>query len=179
MPIKLALIGKPKSGKTTAIIKIINFLKEKGFKVGGFYTIEIKKDEKRIGFDIVDITTGQHGVLARIGEDSGIKVGKYGVRVKDLEIIGVKSLQQKIENFQVVIIDEVGPMELKSNLFRKAVSKLLCSDKPTLFSVHYKSDDFLVQEVKTRSKLYELTLDNREKMTSYLTSELIEFLSQK
>ena len=153
MPIKLSLTGRPKSGKTTTILKVVDSLKRKGFNVGGFYTIEVKKDEKRIGFEIVDILTGKHGVLAKVNEESRIKVGKYGVRVNDLEKIGVKSLQNEIENFHVIIIDEVGPMELKSDLFRKAVSQLLNGDKPILFSVHYKSDDALVQEVKTKSKL--------------------------
>ena len=51
MLVKLALTGKPKSGKTTAVLKLVDSLLKNGIKVGGFYTVEVKKNDKRIGFD--------------------------------------------------------------------------------------------------------------------------------
>lgn len=171
--LKLALTGKPKSGKTTAVLKLVDSLLKNGIKVGGFYTVEVKKNDKRIGFEIVDISTGKRGVLAGVDQESKIRVGKYGVKVEDLEGIGVKALEHGLENCQVLIIDEVGPMELKSELFRKVVHQVLNSDKSTIFTVHYKSSDDLVKEVKRKSNLYELTPDNREKIMSTLTDELM------
>ncbi len=64
-------------------------------------------------------------------------------------------------------------MELKSELFRKVVHQVLNSDKSTILTVHYKSSDDLVTEVKRKSNLYELTPDNREKIMSTLTDELM------
>ena len=173
MLVKLALTGKPKSGKTTAVLKLVDSLLKNGIKVGGFYTVEVKKNDKRIGFEIVDISTGKRGVLAGVDQESKIKVGKYGVKIEDLEGIGVKALEHGLENCQVLIIDEVGPMELKSELFRKVVHQVLNSDKSTVFTVHYNSSDDLVKEVKRKSNLYELTPDNREKIVSTLTNELM------
>jgi len=179
MPLKFALTGKPKSGKTTAVLKLLESLSKNGIKVGGFYTTEAKNNDKRIGFDIVDISTGKRGVLAGVDQNSEIKVGKYGVNVEDLERIGVRALERGLENCQVLIIDEVGPMELKSQLFRKIVRQVLNIDKSTVFTVHYKSSDDLVKEVKRKSNLYELTPDNREKIVSTLTYELMAGLNLK
>ena len=171
--LKFALTGKPKSGKTTAVLKIVDLLIKNGIKVGGFYTVEIKKNDRRLGFEIVDILTGKRGVLAGVDQESKIKVGKYGVNVGNLEGIGVQALEYGFENCQVLIVDEVGPMELKSELFRKVVRKVLNSDKLTVFTVHYRSSDDLVREVKRKSNLYELTTDNREKIVSTLIGELL------
>ena len=171
--LKLALTGKPKSGKTTTVLMLVDSLKKNGIKVGGFYTVEVKKNDRRLGFEIVDILTGKRGVLAGIDQESKIKVGKYGVNVGDLEGIGVRALEHGFENCQVLIVDEVGPMELKSELFRKVVRKVLNSDKLTIFTVHYRSSDDLVREVKRKSNLYELTSDNREKIVSTLIGELM------
>ena len=170
---KLALTGKPKAGKTTIVLKLVDSLLKNGINVGGFYTVEAKKNDKRIGFKIVDISTGRHGILAGVEQESKVKVGKYGVKVEDLDGIGVRALEQGLENCQVLVIDEVGPMELKSELFRKVLRQVLNSDKPTVFTVHYKSSDDLVKEVKRKSNLYELTPDNREKIMSTLTDELM------
>jgi len=172
MPIKLAVTGKPKSGKTTAILKLVDFLKRNGIKVGGFYTVEVRKNGNRIGFDVINILNDRQVVLARINEQSNIKVGKYFVKLEGLEEIGIKSLEDDFENFQIIIIDEVGPMELKSQLFRKMVHQLIDGDKPTVFTVHFKLEDKLVKEVKTKSKLYELTTDNRNRIALDLTYDL-------
>jgi len=171
--LKLALTGKPKSGKTTTVLMLVDALIKNGIKVGGFYTTEVKKNDRRLGFEIVDILTGKHGVLAGVDQESKIKVGKYGVNVGDLEGIGVRALEHGFENCQVHIVDEVGPMELKSELFRKVVRKVLNSDKLTIFTVHYRSSDDLVREVKRKSNLFELTSDNREKIVSTLIGELM------
>jgi len=92
MPLKLALTGKPKVGKTTAILKLVELLLKNRIKVGGFYTVEAKKNDNRIGFDILDISTGKRGVLAGVDKESKIKVGKYGVNIEDLEGIGVRAI---------------------------------------------------------------------------------------
>ena len=170
---KLSLTGKPKSGKTTAVVKLIDYLKRNGIKVGGLYTVEVKKDDKRIGFDMVDIVTGNYGILARSDKESKIKIGKYDVKVENLEKVGVSALRNGLKDCQVIIVDEVGPMELKSKLFKETVRQILSSDKSSVFTVHYKSKDDLVQEIKTKSKLYEMTTDNRKKIVLDLLDELM------
>jgi len=97
MPVKLALTGKPKSGKTTAILKLVDSLLKHRIKVGGFYTVEVKKNDERLGFEIVDILTGNRGVLAGVEQESKIRVGKYGIKVNGL----IRHLiQLRIKNLQ-------------------------------------------------------------------------------
>ena len=177
--IKLALTGKPKSGKTTAVIKLVDCLKRNGIKVGGFYTVEVTKDDKRIGFDMVDTITGNCGILARSNKESKIKVGRYGIKVENLEKVGVSALRNGLKDCQVIVVDEVGPMELQSKMFKETVRQILSSNKSSIFTVHYKSEDDLVQEIKMKSKLYEITPGNRKKTILDLFDQLVDDFNSK
>lgn len=56
----------PGVGKTTLCRKVYEVLKDKGIKVQGFYTEEVRNSQKgsRVGFDVVTLD-GQRGPLAR------------------------------------------------------------------------------------------------------------------
>ena len=60
------LTGAPGVGKTTVLTKTVDALKAKGVSVGGMITREVRKDNVRVGFEIVDLTSGKHGWLAHI-----------------------------------------------------------------------------------------------------------------
>ena len=53
----LLLTGAPGIGKTTAILKAVEMLKSrKKIIVGGMITKEIRKNDKRIGFQLIDLS---------------------------------------------------------------------------------------------------------------------------
>jgi nucleoside-triphosphatase THEP1 len=56
---KLAITGAPGSGKTTLCKRLIEALP--ALRIGGILTQEIRQDHERLGFEIVDIATGQKG----------------------------------------------------------------------------------------------------------------------
>ena len=71
------LTAPPKTGKSTAIKKIINMLGTKN--CCGFYTKEMIEDGRRVGFKIVTLN-GKEGILA-----DEYRIGKYGVNLKEFE----------------------------------------------------------------------------------------------
>ena len=107
---------------------------------------EVRKDNVRVGFEIVDLTSGKHGWLAHVN-GSGPQVGKYHVNLDDLNNIGAAAITQALEKCSVIAIDEIGPMELFSQKFKQAVTQALESEKLVLAVVHAKAKDPLVTQL--------------------------------
>jgi nucleoside-triphosphatase len=168
------LTGAPGIGKTTVIIKIIEDLKEEGVSVGGMISKEAREGSTRVGFELIDLINGKHGWLAHINQKRGPQVGKYRVNMGDLENIGAKTIVEAIEKCSVVVIDEIGPMELYSEKFKTAVRQALESRKPVLAVVHAKARDPLITEAKQRedAELFVVTAANRNNLPQQLTNQL-------
>lgn len=90
---------------------------------------EIRKEGIRVGFEIVDIETGETGWLAHVKNKSGPKVGRYRVNLNDIEEIGAKAILNAVEKQDVIALDEIGPMELFSAKFKEASQRALDSQK--------------------------------------------------
>ena len=80
---------------------------------------------QRTGFDIVTIgdksVNQKCGILARKKTHvKGPKVGQYTVHVEDFERIALPCLKS-VDTRSVLIIDEIGKMEDKSNKFKIAI----------------------------------------------------------
>ena len=127
----LFLTGGPGVGKTTIIKEA---LARAGASAGGFYTEEIRSGGVRQGFRLTTLD-GQSAVLAHVDIRSQYRVSKYGVNLEGLEWVGVAAIRQAIQDSAVVVIDEVGKMELFSPSFREAVSEALASDKKVLGTI--------------------------------------------
>ena len=166
----IILTGAPGVGKTTVLTKTVDALKAKGISVGGMISREVRKDNVRVGFEIVDLTSGKHGWLAHVN-GQGPQVGKYHVRLDDLDKIGTAAITQALEKCSAIAIDEIGPMELYSQKFKQAAAQALESKKLVLVVVHGKAKDPLVTQVKRRvdAEIFNVTFSNREKLPEKLT----------
>lgn len=175
-----ALTGAPGTGKTTAILRVIDELRKRGVKVEGMYTGEIRERGRRIGFAVKRIN-GEEGILAHVRLHGGPRHGKYFVNLQDLERVGVAAILDGILDAEVVVVDEVGPMELYSEKFREAVDRLLSSPKHAVLTVHYRSRDPLVLKAKRAAgkRLITLTLENREYIPRLIVGELLEALKRR
>ena len=147
------LTGMPGTGKTTLIREAVRPL---GDKAGGFYTEELRPQGIRQGFQIVTLD-GQTAVLAHVNIHSPHKVSKYGVDVEALDRVGVTALQDALRKCHLVVVDEIGKMEMFSAKFRAAVQEILESGKPVLGTVMLKSDPW-VDAVKQRPQVNLITL---------------------
>lgn len=154
----MLLTGRPGVGKTTLIQKIAS--KFKG-KVGGFYTQEIRGHNRRTGFEIVTFS-GRKGLLSSVKLKSPLRVGKYGVNLKDLEEIGVREIEHSLQTNDLIVVDEIGKMELFSEKFQTVILKALDSPKPFLAAITRSRSPF-TDQIKKRSDilLFEVTEGNR------------------
>jgi len=155
------ITGKPGTGKTTLIKKIID---ELNLNAGGFFTQEVREAGERVGFNIRTLD-GREGILAHKGMKSMFRVGKYGVSLKDLDEVAVGSIRKALRENKVVIIDEIGKMELFSEKFKEAVLQALDSESKVLGTIKFAADPF-TDGIKQRDDVvvFELTSENREEV---------------
>jgi nucleoside-triphosphatase len=155
------LTGSPGSGKTTAIQEILSHL---SCDAGGFYTEEIREGSKRTGFALITLD-GRSGVLAHIRIRGAPRIGKYGVDLSVMDGIAVDSLTRAMIDEDIVVIDEIGPMELLSRMFREVVMQVLESDVLVLGSIVKRRTDF-TDAIKRHPKVRVVEIDrtNREQI---------------
>jgi len=163
------ITGKPGTGKTTLIKKIIG---ELNLDAGGFFTQEVREAGERIGFDILTLD-GRRGMLARKGMKSRFKVGRYGVSLDDLDEVAVDSIRKALQENKIVIIDEIGKMELFSEKFKDAVVQALDSENIVLGTIKLAADPF-TDGIKQRDDtvIFELTAEDREEVRCLVKSAL-------
>ena len=123
--------GRPGTGKTSLIKQAVAGIKG---KAGGFYTEEIRSRGVRQGFRLVTLD-GQEAILAHINIHSPYRVSKYGVDIDSLDRVGVSALRKAAQQCDLVVIDEIGKMELFSADFRKAISQIIDSGKLVLGTI--------------------------------------------
>ncbi len=163
------LTGGPGSGKTTIVKEALSYTQA---SAGGFYTEEIRTAGVRAGFKISTFD-GREGILAHIDFHSPYRVGKYGVDITELDELGVAALTDAADTRDIIVIDEIGRMELFSQKFREAVWQILQSPKKVLGTVMLKPYPF-ADKVKCLSgiKLMEVNAQNRLEVLS----QVIEWL---
>lgn len=177
---KLFITGMPGVGKSTIVQNIVSLLKERGYWVGGVSCPEVREDENRVGFEIIDLLSNRRGVLSHVRLSSGPSVGKYHVNLNDLSKVGVTALNNAVSESDVVVIDEIGPMELQGKDFQEAVMRAVESQKPVLGIVHWRIKHPLIERIKGRSdvKIYEVTPQNREAIQAKILEETLNALEK-
>lgn len=158
------LTGPPRVGKTTLIKRVIDQL---GVDAGGFYTSEMRDAEskQRIGFKI-NTLDGNTAILASVDIQGQPRISKYGVDVEAVETVGVSSIRSAIRTKDLIVIDEIGPMELLSDAFCDAVNEALNSEIPVLGTIVQRSRPFSDQ-IKARPDVtvIEVSYENRDELT--------------
>lgn len=176
------MTGRPGVGKTTVLLKTVETLKNKGYCVGGMISREVRVGRTRKGFRILDLNSCKNGWLAHTDQEIGPKVGRYHVNLEDLSKIGVEAIEGAIKNADLIVIDEVGPMELYSEKFRQTVKKVIDSGKIVIGVVHWKGKERLIEKIKRRKdvEVEKITFENSKKIHEILVMKALEFLeSQK
>jgi len=163
MPIKgrIALTGRPGVGKTTLIKRLLSRLP---ISAGGMLTEEIRVCGHRVGFSVFDVATEREGILAHIHRSGGPKIGRYTVDLASLEEIGIAAIHWAIEEKELVVIDEIGPMELSSPAFVPAVEAALESDRSLIISTHAHADIEIAHRVRRELSLFRVKLGNRDRL---------------
>ena len=80
-----------------------------------------------------------------------------------------------VESSGIVVVDEIGPMEMTSPRFRNAVARLFDIERPIIATVKLGSRYPEVERVRSHSVELEITKDNREASYQRLVSHVDEW----
>jgi len=227
----LLCTGQPSCGKTTLVKKALGRISEWQSSVdddadrdrkhannasnnnkiilSGFYTDEVlDRKGRRIGFDIVGISSEKRGILSR---KSGLpssypKTGQYSVDVASFEHVALEELDIILQSSatkstsdsneddtssQLIVIDEIGRMELHSNKFQAAVEKLL--QHPSIHVVgsitapiyghrvpfcDYITNGYEMKKHSMRVEVMRIKKSNREAVTTDYLARLEDLLNE-
>ena len=164
------ITGYPRVGKTTLIKKILEEIEK---KCAGFYTEEIRNEKgNRIGFKIITLEEKREGILAHEEGKRKERVGKYSVFVTEFEELIIDEMKKDAE---LIVIDEIGKMELLSKKFKEQLIVNLEKGN-VIATITKKGGGKYVENLKKRedSKLYELTIENRDRMLDEILQEIEE-----
>lgn len=153
----ILITGKPKSGKSTLLQKIISTIPNKV----GFVTPEIRENGERVGF-AVETSNGDRVVLAHVNSETEHKVSRYFVDIPSFNR-GLESISD-FNDTNFLYIDEIGQMELFSDDFKNLVLKYFNSPNKCLATLTCVYEDDFISEIKKRNDVVviEITPENRE-----------------
>ncbi len=216
----LLCTGQPSCGKTTLVKKALDRIIEwqdsgdgghahaSHPTISGFYTEEVLDGNGcRIGFDIVGISSEKRGILSR---KSGLpssypKTGQYSVDVASFENIALAELDilqsssvassdvdKDVASQIIIIIDEIGRMELHSKKFQAAVETLL--QHPNVLVVgaitapiyghrvpfcDYITDGYELKKHSMHVEVMRIKKSNRETVTAEYLERLEDMLNER
>jgi len=169
------ITGKLDSGKTTFIKQLIESLTSKNIKVGGIFSQKIYENSELIGYDLIDIQTNNSKAFLRNYTDQSLpQIGKFSILPQSIDF-GVKCLKSdyNIEN-KLVIIDEIGRLELEDKGWAKSVDELKKSYQGHLLLVV--RDKFLKQIIEkwnlTSCSVFNIAENDKNKIEKQLFNNL-------
>ncbi len=130
------ITGPQGSGKTSLLLSLANLLSGQGVTAGGIAAPVVFAGEDRIGYDLLDLGTGERAALARRGgSQGGIRSGPFGFIPAGLAFGERAIASAASEKCGVIAFDEIGPLELEGKGWSGALTSLLPSPGSILLLV--------------------------------------------
>jgi nucleoside-triphosphatase len=174
---KIGVTGLPRSGKSAVMEKVVSMLSDERREemrargddvasaklLGGMRCEPVVENGERVGFKCINFQTGEEAVMAHKSIDSRLRVLGYGINPEALEQVAVPAIQEAMDDYEVLVIDEIGKFSVESEAFVEVVRKAMEVDKPTLLTLHKKSRHPLLQDIRRRddARILEVTPVNR------------------
>ena len=173
---KIGITGLPRSGKSAVMEKVLDMLSDERTReitlrggstenpiLGGLRTEPLLENGERMGYKVIDLVSGEEGVIAHKSIDSRLRVLGYGLNTEELNRVAIPAIDYAQHNCEVLVIDEIGKFSVESEAFVNAVRSALEVDMPTLLTLHKKSRHPLLHDIRRRDdgRILEVTPVNR------------------
>jgi nucleoside-triphosphatase THEP1 len=137
--VRLLVVGEPGSGKTSWCRRYINSCRKSGTSVGGILSPATEKQGQRIGSNALDLLTGEKVPFARLSARGSVRggeeVGDFTISGRGISFACTAIERAVASRCDLVVIDEVGPLELSGKGLMPAVELALASPVGVLLVV--------------------------------------------
>lgn len=150
---KLTIIsGNKQSGKTSYLKNLIRDLNAESLSCAGFIAEGTFKNNQRDSFNLRDIITHHEILLMDTNPKTGHeKIGKFYINEEGLKF-GKNILNKALNsNYNKVVIDEIGPLELENKGWSDPFRLLLNSEKELIISVRRELLEKVITHFDTKS----------------------------
>jgi len=119
-------------GKTTFLFRLADHVAGQKRKVGGIATPAVFENDRRIGYDVVDLHQGRRQLLARLTTrlDSGPIVGAYRFDGAAVRAGNAAVIDAVRDRFDFIGIDEIGPLEFRGEGWATGLGTALAECRP-------------------------------------------------
>jgi len=127
VPIRPVLLaGGIESGKTAIGLQLLSLLRQSEVRVGGFLAPRVLEGDETIGYSLIDLASNTTHPFAGL-EPGGVRVGRFFLSEAGLAL-AERAASAALEVASVVVIDEVGRLELDGRGHASAIRGVLASD---------------------------------------------------
>lgn len=132
-------------GKTTFVKNIVSRLLNSGLNIQGFIAEAVVVDKKLTGYDLKNVQNNKKvQIITKDKHDNWLKLGPYFFNPGGFDF-GIDILNNKnINNADLIIIDEIGPLELSGKGWCNQINNLLTVNPVPMIWVVRKS---IIKEV--------------------------------
>ncbi|MBN1790492.1 MAG: hypothetical protein JW830_08355 [Bacteroidales bacterium] len=169
------ITGDVSEGKTGFLVGLLQRLRDKDLLIGGFYAPRIMQDGKTLGYDLVFVETDNKLSFLRI-KQNGIPggIGKYEINAETLEQGKSILSAENSRNKDVVIIDEIGRLELQGHGWSSCLENLLA--KPALcliLSIRKDILNLVLEKFEIRNpSIYSVSEENMHKAETSILNNI-------
>ena len=112
--------------------------------------------------------------MAHVDYKGKYRVGRYGVDLSLFEAMALPVLERALQEKEIIVIDEIGKMELLSQRFREVVIQILDQGQRHLLGVIHQKREPFADSIKKREDV-EVTVvnyQNRDELPSQIIMRL-------
>ncbi len=174
----IIITGEVGTGKTSFLKKLIVRFEEQNIKTGGLLSKRIYQNEKLEGYDLFSIKQNKYVPLIRekCFSENDLSLGSYYFNSETINI-GNKILLEDSKLSDILIIDEIGPLELNNNGWANTITTILTSTKIPMIWIVRTS---LLHEVQRKwgiqASLVINEIKNDEKNIEFYADKIIQQL---
>jgi nucleoside-triphosphatase THEP1 len=167
------ITGEKHQGKTTWVRGLTDILNQNKNLVGGFISPGKFEKNQRSEFDILDLKSGKSKILSSIHFTEGESIGPFRFS-EEGQNFGKEILKpENLEGCRFVVIDEIGPLEMKNEGWAPSIDLLMHHPEITHIWVVRKN---LVNEVIKKWQIFDVNVFNiAEDDVSDVARKLVNF----
>jgi nucleoside-triphosphatase len=163
----VAVTGARGSGKTTALLHLAGALRPAGVRVGGVVQPVVHEGGQRMGYDVLDVASGERLPLARRPTNaSPAGCGCGFVFAPDAWSWAAERIRGARRECDVVVADELGSLEAAGNGHLPALEEVLGTERASLWVLGARQD--VVGALEARLGAFTLVVERAAELEALL-----------